>query len=203
VPSTPARSTTRCSSPAIAGVTRCRGPDRERQRARRGGAGGRRLGDRGSEGWSGSLGQPILPTRRPTVRAGWTRPRRGSGCLRLRAPERWNGSRAGVVHLEDAAHDGRRVGVRFEGAELGTGSGLRAVGVREAGVDEPVAVVGASAEPAPVRRGPASTRAYGAGCRSARPSRGRRRGSSPGRGLRCPGRSARRLRAPTARRRGG
>src|SRR5207245_6841042 len=58
---------------------------------------------------------------------------------------------AGVVHLEDAAHDGRGVRVGLEGAEPGAGRGLRAIGMRETGVDEPVAVVGASAEPAPVR----------------------------------------------------
>jgi hypothetical protein len=61
-------------------------------------------------------------------------------------------SRSLVVELDDALYDVRRLGITVEGAELGAGGRLAAVGVRPAGVDQAVAVVDSTAEPASVGR---------------------------------------------------
>ena len=61
-------------------------------------------------------------------------------------------SRSPVVELDDALYDWRRLGITVEGAELGAGGRLAAVGVRPAGVDQAVAVVDSTAEPASVGR---------------------------------------------------
>lgn len=56
-----------------------------------------------------------------------------------------------VEHLEDALHDRRSFKVGFQRSQLCPRGCFASVRVREAGIDETVAVVGAAAEPATIR----------------------------------------------------
>ena len=54
-----------------------------------------------------------------------------------------------VEHLEDASHDRRRVRIGLEGPKSYARGGLVSLGMRRVRVHDPVAVVGATAQPAP------------------------------------------------------